>query len=129
TDNTNFRRNLDSWFESEGIRPDIIGEFEDYALLRTFGHAGAGVFPVPVIFEKQLRREDGLKHIGSTNKVRTSFYAISGERKIEHPAVVAICDTARRQLFGEGKSFSKVPPRSGGAKNRPPVRRGPRSEI
>jgi LysR family transcriptional regulator, transcriptional activator of nhaA len=118
TDNTNFRRSLDSWFESEGIRPDVIGEFEDYALLRTFGHAGAGVFPVPTIFEKQLRREDSLKRIGSTDKVRTSFYAISGERKIEHPAVVAMCDTARRQLFGAGKSHSKLPVTLGGARSR-----------
>jgi LysR family transcriptional activator of nhaA len=109
TDNTNFRRNLDSWFESEGIRPIVMGEFEDYALLRTFGHAGAGVFPVPLVFEKQLRRQDSLKLIGSTEKVRTSFYAISGERKIEHPAVVAMCDTARRQLFGGGKPISKLP--------------------
>jgi LysR family transcriptional activator of nhaA len=99
TDNTSFRRNLDFWLDSEGIRPLVIGEFEDYALLRAFGHAGGGVFPVPSVFEKQLRLQDSVRKVGSTENVRVYFFAISGERKIEHPAVVAICDSARRQLF------------------------------
>jgi LysR family transcriptional regulator, transcriptional activator of nhaA len=99
TDNTGFRRNLDYWFESNGIRPKIVGEFEDYALLRAFGQAGTAIFPVPAVFEKELKQQDKVRRIGTTSEVRTYFYAISAERKLRHPAVVAICDSARKQLF------------------------------
>lgn len=99
TDNTALRRALDYWFESESIRPTIIGEFEDYALLRAFGETGAGVFPMPSVFEKTLRKQKGLRIIGRTDKVRQHFYVISAERKLQHPAVVAISNAARRELF------------------------------
>ncbi len=99
TTNTDIRRSLDQWFEEQKIRPDIVGEFEDYALLRAFGQAGVGVFPVPTVFEKQLKQQDKLRRIGRTDDVHARFYAISAERKLKHPAVVAICDTARRELF------------------------------
>ena len=97
-ENTAIRRNLDSWFDSKEVRPVIVGEFQDHALLRAFGQAGTGVFPIPSVFEKQLR-QDSLQRIGRTEDVRSRFYAISVERKLKHPAIVAICDTARRQLF------------------------------
>lgn len=99
TDNTRLRRNLEYWFESKGIRPKIVGEFEDSALLREFGQVGAGVFPVPSIFEKQLRLQQRVRVLGKAAVVRTQFYAISGERKIQHPAVAAMCEVARRRLF------------------------------
>lgn len=99
TDNTAFRRNLDFWFESNGIRPMVLGEFEDYALLRAFGETGAGVFPLPSVVEAQIRRQRSLRTIGATNEVRTQFYAISAERKLQHPAVLAIRNAARQELF------------------------------
>ena len=99
TDNTAFRRNLDFWFESKRIRPLIIGEFEDYALLRAFGETGAGVFPLPSLVEAQVRKQKALKTVGATSDVRTQFYAISAERKLQHPAVVAIRNSARQELF------------------------------
>ena len=99
TDNTALRRALDYWFESEGILPTVLGEFEDYALLRAFGETGTGVFPVPSVFEKALRKQKGLRIIGRTEKVRQHFYVISAERKLQHPAVVAISNAARRELF------------------------------
>jgi len=99
TDNTALRRNLDFWFESNGIRPLVLGEFEDYALLRAFGETGAGVFPLPSIVEPQIRRQKRLRTVGATSQVRTQFYAISAERKLQHPAVVAIRNTARQELF------------------------------
>lgn len=100
TDNTALRRNLDFWFESKGIRPLVIGEFEDYALLRAFGETGAGVFPLPSVVQGQIQRQRSLRMIGTTEEVRTQFYAISAERKLQHPAVVAIRNAARRELFG-----------------------------
>ena len=99
TQNSSLRRNLDAWFDSEEVRPLIVGEFQDYALLRAFGQAGTGVFPIASVFERELKRQDSLHRIGSTDGVRQRFYAISVERKLKHPAVVTICDTARRQLF------------------------------
>lgn len=99
TDNTALRRSLDYWFESQGVHPNIIGEFEDYALLRAFGETGTGVFPVPLVFEPQLQKMKGIRMIGRTEEVRMQFYAISAERKLQHPAVVAISDAAKNQLF------------------------------
>lgn len=100
TDNTAMRRDLDYWFELNGVRPKIIGEFEDYALLRAFAQSGAALFPVPSVFARELERQDKITRVGSTKDVRLRFYAISAERKIKHPAVMAICESARRQFFG-----------------------------
>lgn len=99
TDNTALRRNLDYWFEANGIRPLVLGEFEDYALLRAFGESGAAAFPLPAVVEPQIHRQQGLAIIGHTKDVRTQFYAISAERKLQHPAVVAISNAARNELF------------------------------
>ncbi len=99
TDNTALRRGLDYWFESEGVRPAVLGEFEDFALLRAFGETGDGLFPVPSVLEKVLRRQKGLRVVGRTEEVRQQFYAISAERKLQHPAVVAISHAAKRELF------------------------------
>ncbi|HVZ17055.1 MAG TPA: transcriptional activator NhaR [Terriglobales bacterium] len=99
TDNTALRRSLNSWFEASGIRPLVIGEFEDYALLRAFGETGAAIFPLPSVVEPQIKRQKSLRTIGTTNDVLTQFYAISGERKLEHPAVIAIRNAARKELF------------------------------
>ncbi|MBZ5548486.1 MAG: transcriptional activator NhaR [Acidobacteriia bacterium] len=98
-DNTNVRRALDQWFDSQQIRPLMVGQFEDFALLRHFGEAGAGIFAVPSVLEKQFRREGKLRLVGRAGAVLNRFYAISVERKLKHPAVVAICETARHELF------------------------------
>jgi LysR family transcriptional activator of nhaA len=96
TEATGIRRNLDFWFSSQDIQPVIAGEFQDYAMLSAFGQAGRGVFPIPSVFEQEM---NSLQRIGHTEDVRNRFYAISVERRLKHPAVLAICDTARRQLF------------------------------
>lgn len=97
--NTTVRRGLDQWFDSQGITPLVLGQFEDFALLRRFGETGAGVFAAPSLLEKQFRRERKLRIVGRVNPVRNRFFAISVERKLKHPAVVAICETARQELF------------------------------
>ena len=99
TQDTAIRRSLDVWFEKFGIRPAVVGEFEDYALLREFGRLGSGAFPVPMVLEHQFRRQLGVARIGVAVGARSHFYAISVERRIKHAAVVAICDTARREIF------------------------------
>jgi LysR family transcriptional regulator, transcriptional activator of nhaA len=99
TDDTAIRRSLDQWFEKSGVAPLVVGEFEDYALLREFGRAGRGLFPVPMVLESHFRREFRVGRVGRTGDVRNHFYAISVERRIKNPAVIAICDSARRELF------------------------------
>jgi LysR family transcriptional activator of nhaA len=99
TDNTALRRNLDFWFDEQGIGPLVLGEFEDHALLRAFGEMRPAIFPIPAVMERQIRKQKGLTVVGRTEKVRTQFYAISAERKLQHPAVVAISKAARLKLF------------------------------
>ena len=97
-DGTTLRRSLDHWFESEGIRPKIVGEFEDSALLKMFGRAGEGLFVIPTVIERDLKDTYGVKRLGLIPTIKERFYAISVERKIKHPAVVAISDSARKHL-------------------------------
>jgi LysR family transcriptional activator of nhaA len=97
--NTNVRRALDQWLDSQQITPVVVGQFEDFALLRRFGETGTGIFAAPSVLEKQFRREGKLRVLGRANTVRNRFFAISVERKLKHPAVVAICETARHELF------------------------------
>jgi LysR family transcriptional activator of nhaA len=99
TENTTLRRSLDQWFEAEGRRPAIRAEFEDSALLKVFGQAGVGAFAVPSVIEREVRRQYGVQLIGRIDAVREHFYAISIERKLKHPAVLAISHAARQQLF------------------------------
>lgn len=99
TNNTSLRRSLEQWFDSQGIRPDVRGEFEDHALLKAFGQAGIGLFPAPAAIEKEIARQYCVREIGRIDSVHERFYAISVERKIKHPAVIAIAETARGQLF------------------------------
>ena len=100
------RRSLERWFETVNVRPRILAEFEDSALLKVFGRDGAGVFAAPSVIASEICRELGVKKLGSTDAVRESFYAITVERKFKHPAVAQIAETARKQLFGVKKQTS-----------------------
>jgi LysR family transcriptional activator of nhaA len=100
TANTTLRRQLDHWFEARGIRPRVVASVEDSALLKTFGQAGVGMFPAPSVVEAEVCRQYQVKVVGRTREVRERFYAISVERKLRHPAVVAISEAAREQFAG-----------------------------
>ncbi|MEZ4647767.1 MAG: transcriptional activator NhaR [Candidatus Eisenbacteria bacterium] len=100
TANTMLRRSVDAWFEILGIRPDIVGEFEDSALLKVFGQKGQGVFLAATAIEATVKQQYGVHVVGRTEEVRERFYAISVERRVKHPAVVAIAESARRDIFG-----------------------------
>lgn len=99
TANASLRRALDSWFEGIGCAPNLRGEFEDSALLKSFGQAGLGVFPVPTIVESDVCRQYGVEVVGRVRSVQERFYAITAERRLRHPAVVALLDAARGALF------------------------------
>ncbi len=101
TDNTLLRRSLDQWFEAEGIRPLVIAEFEDSALLKVFGSEGAGVFPAPTVVSDEICAHYGVSELGQSPAIRERFYAITVERRIKNPAVAAISEYAREALFSE----------------------------
>ena len=98
TRNTTSRRSLDQWFDHENIRPKIIAEFEDNALLMVFGQHGIGIFVAPSVIKNEVERKYNVKVIGQVGNVRERFFAVSLDRKLRHPAVVAISDAARARL-------------------------------
>jgi len=85
------RARLNRWFEREGVAPHVVGEFEDSALLATFGAAGMGVFPAPALSRQHLTRH-GLKRVGACTGVDDEFYLICSERKVVHPLVQRLLD-------------------------------------
>jgi LysR family transcriptional activator of nhaA len=100
SDHTEVRRSINLWLDSKRIHPVVVGEFDDSALMFWFGQSGAGVFPAPTIIEGQVQRDFGVKLVGRTQDVRERFYAISLEAELKHPAVVAVCNGARKALSG-----------------------------
>lgn len=98
TSDATLRSLLNQWFEARRIRPRIVGEFEDSALLKVFGQSGAGLFAAPSAIEADVRRQYGVRLVGRV-EVRERFYAITVERRLKHPAVVAITEAARKELF------------------------------
>jgi LysR family transcriptional activator of nhaA len=95
TDDTAIRRDIDQWCDGEEIRPNMVAEFEDYGLLRAFGQQGTGLIPVPSVLDRVFQKQYGLESVGLAHGVTVRFYAVSIERRIRHPAVAAICETAR----------------------------------
>jgi len=98
TSDATLRRSLDQWFEAHGIRPEIVGQFEDSALLKVLGQSGAGLFAMPSAIDAEVRRQYSVRLLGRL-ELRERFYAITVERKLKHPAVVAISEVARNELF------------------------------
>ena len=100
TENNILRSQLDRWFARVEVQPHIIAEFDDTALLKEFGEDGLGVFPIPSVIEAEVRKKFGVRKIG-TAPVIERIYAISLERRVRHPAILAICEFARAHLFGK----------------------------
>jgi LysR family transcriptional activator of nhaA len=94
------RRAVEQWLEKHRIRPRVVGEFDDSALIKVFAQAGTGIFAAPSIIESSVRRQYGVALVGHMDDARERFYAISVERRIKHPAAFAITESARRELFG-----------------------------
>jgi LysR family transcriptional activator of nhaA len=93
------RLSLEEWFQKNKVRPRVVGTFEDSALLDAFGQAGAGLFAMPAAIEAEVRRQYRVRVVGRLDSVRQRFYAITVERKLRNPAVIAISERART-LFG-----------------------------
>lgn len=97
--NAALRRSIESWFETHRVRPHIVGEFEDSALMKAFGQDGRGILAVHNIIEGEVRRQYGLHVVGRADSVKEQFYAISVERRLRNPAVAAIQKAAEQKLF------------------------------
>ncbi|WP_040069604.1 transcriptional activator NhaR [Pseudomonas batumici] len=93
------RSRLLRWFAEQQLHPRIVGEFDDSALMQAFGQSGSGIFIAPSVIAEEVCRQYGVELIGQTEAVSESFYAISVERKVKHPGIVAITEGARRELF------------------------------
>lgn len=101
TRNNTLRVRLDQWFEMNGLRPNIVGEFEDSALLTTFGRSGLGMFPAPMALAADIREQFDAVPVGELADVREYYYAVSAELKIRHPAVEAILSAPHTGVFGK----------------------------
>ena len=97
--NSHLRRELDDWFDQRGIAPMVVAEFEDSALMKAFGEEGIGIFPSPEVIREEIEFTYHTKQIGSLGSVKENYFAISPERKLKHPAVLHIIESARNHLF------------------------------
>lgn len=96
---TAMRGRLLRWLMDEHLHPRIVGEFDDSALMRAFGQGGSGLFPAPALIAEQICQQDGVTVIGQAETVTERFYAISVERRVSHPAVLAILHAASEERF------------------------------
>lgn len=97
------RPKLLQWLEANELRPRIIGEFDDSALMKAFGQAGAGLFVAPTVIADHVCRQYKVATLGRIDSVVEQLYAITTERRLSHPAIVAISQVARRDIFGESR--------------------------
>ncbi|GGC96000.1 transcriptional activator NhaR [Undibacterium terreum] len=109
TRNNAVRGRIDQWFELHNVRPDVVGEFEDSALLSTFGRSGLGLFPAASILAADVAEQFGAELVGELSQVQEQFYAVSTERKIKHAAVEAILTATHGGIFSlaENKILEK----------------------
>lgn len=91
---------IEAWLEANDIRPDIVGEFADSALLKTFGRAGLGLFPAPGVMQAEIAAQFGAVSLGTLQGVSESWYAITSQKRISHPAVTMILANGGQQWAG-----------------------------
>jgi LysR family transcriptional activator of nhaA len=99
TRNTALRHSLELWFDAAGVAPQVVGEVEDMAVLQVLGQNGLGLFAAPSVVEADICHSYRVQVVGRLEKVRERFYGVSVERRLRHPAVVAISESARAELF------------------------------
>jgi LysR family transcriptional activator of nhaA len=99
---TSLRRSLKEWFAAQKVRPLVRAEFQDSALLMVLGRGGEGVFAGPTVIEEDIKEQHRVAVVASLEGVRERFYAITVDRRITHPAVRAITQGARSELFAPG---------------------------
>lgn len=93
------RGEIDRWLSEARLAPQVVGEFDDSALMKAFGQAGRGLFPAPAILTEEICAHYDVREVGRVEALRETFWLISAERRIRHPAVRAVLDAARSALF------------------------------
>ncbi|MFC3912716.1 transcriptional activator NhaR [Pseudaeromonas sharmana] len=101
-------RQLTRWFEEKGLSPQILGEFDDAALMKAFGFFNQGIFVAPSIYQHEILEEEGVELVGETNELREEYYIIFAERMIQHPAVKMICDSDFSALFSGSEDIASI---------------------
>ena len=101
-------KRLRAWFQARSLRPRVVGEFDDSALAKEFGRRGAGIFVGPAVLSGEIAKQFNVKVLGVADEVVDEFFAISVERRITHPCVVAITQSARNELFAAGSRAPRV---------------------
>ncbi len=96
---SNLRRSLETWFDRHSIEPQVVAEIDDRALMKAFGERGVGIFTTPTAVEQDVLNKYEVEVIGRTEEIKERFYVISPERRIKHPAVTAVTEAARKELF------------------------------
>lgn len=121
------RPRLVQWLDDHDIRPRIVGEFDDSALLNSFGQTGAGLFVAPTATTAYMVKQYRVRAIGSTTAVKEQLYALTTDRQLQHPAIIALNKAAQEDIFGQGdgppRAKARKPPaarkvRANGAKGR-----------
>ena len=100
---------LEQWFESQQVQPRIVGEFDDGALLKAFGQGGAGLFVAPTAIADYICRQYSVRGMGRIASVMEDLYAITTERRIRHPATIAVCQAATLEVFGSARADGDTP--------------------
>ncbi len=98
-DGTALRSSLEQWFDRVGVQPRVVGEFEDSALMKSFGQEGLGLFPATSVIEDEVISQYRVERVGPAEGVVERFFAISIERRVRHAGVAAICEAARSEMF------------------------------
>jgi LysR family transcriptional regulator, transcriptional activator of nhaA len=93
------RPRLDTWFSQQGIAPQVVAEFDDGALMKSFGRQGHGFFTAPAVLETEICDHYAVKVVGRTTELFEEFFVISTQRRISHPCVVAMTTAAHQGLF------------------------------
>ncbi|MGM0418540.1 MAG: LysR family transcriptional regulator [Thermodesulfobacteriota bacterium] len=99
SEGTALRAVVDQWLSKNQLRPNIVAEFADTSLLKAFGHSGLGIFPVPSVIVDEVVKQYEVEVLGNSKGETIKFFAISHERRLKHPAVVAVRNLARTNLF------------------------------
>ena len=99
TENMGMRAVLETWFDTKGIHPRLLGEYEDSALMVFCATAGRGFTVVPTVVAREVLKHWGLRVIANVDECGTEFYAITAERRVKNPAAMAITEHAYSELF------------------------------
>lgn len=103
-------RQLTLWFEEKGLSPQILGEFDDAALMKAFGFFNQGIFVAPSIYQDELLGDEEVQVLGETTELKEEYYVIFAERMIQHPAVKMICESDFTALFNGKEDISRFQP-------------------